>query len=840
MKVARFAVVSIVLLTALAVHYYPVITQEGGITFGLIQDITSIYGFYPWDTFSLRELKMGLFPLWNPHNALGEPHLANMQTALFYPLTWLKFAFGMKLSALDLVLLLRLYLAGLFTYLFARRLGLGVTASLVSALSFMLTGYFTRHIYMSHLNVEILIPAVMLTFGELARRGGAKWFTAAVATVWLTIVGGFPEATLYALALGALYYLWTAPRSRWPLMFAAIALGTLASAAQALPFIEYVSQAWFYHPQGMGAVHREIKYFFTLWTPWFFGANNVSPLAPFLTPYIGLAPLALAIAALKRKRGGGRWFFAGAAAVCFGLIYGIPPFSWLGLIPPLDITINYKYAAPPAAFCIAALAGMGAQELLDGLSGKKVANVLGVLIAIVIIAVVLNRIGVFAPYHHLRANDFGFIAHPVFSAALLALVVILVAAELKNFAAVLLVLVCALQPVGGNRPVYDDAVEKALNSPEAAYLKNHIGEGRFSAQDHIIFPDINLLSGFNDLRYYNPMYTQSYANLIMKGNRIDNDPELRQHFADHSMLAPEQNNVLDKWWRLANLQWWIGEGPPGSDDLMMDILVEADWRAERKGMIGGTGADPSGLRRTSILAHPPAEIALKIQVPYKGRLKFRPQIFPETCKDSDGVSFNVLVEDEERRKTVFSMFSPPDPKAKEYIVSLSEYYGKIINLVFITTGGSQDRLECDWSNWVSPTLESQRPQGWKQVLSVSDRLWERTEKSRWGWIERGCENAKVEVKRINSQSLDIKSQPCSQGELVIGNTSYPGWRAFSETGEVKIESSMGIFQSLDGGGNFRLAYEPAAFRIGLWVSIASFISLLFFVSYPIVLGRVGA
>src|SRR4051812_1377550 len=45
--------------------------------------------FQPLRWYTATELRQGRLPLWNPYNASGEPWLANPQTGVFYPPTWL-------------------------------------------------------------------------------------------------------------------------------------------------------------------------------------------------------------------------------------------------------------------------------------------------------------------------------------------------------------------------------------------------------------------------------------------------------------------------------------------------------------------------------------------------------------------------------------------------------------------------------------------------------------------------------------------------------------------------------------------------------------------------------
>lgn len=832
MKTRRAALVVAVLIAALAIHYAPRMDRPGAITFGLIQDISSIYGFYPWDTFSLHEIKAGFFPLWNPHNALGEPHLANMQTAIFYPITWLKFLFGMNLWALDALLLFRLFLAGACTYLFARRLNLNFTASIVSSISFMLTGYLTRHIYMSHLNVEILIPLVALTFYEMGQTGKLKWFAASAAAVWLSIIGGFPEATVYCLSLAGLFFLWTAHYKRWPLLIGATFCGFVASGVQTLPFFEYVANAWFYHPPGIGFEHLDIKYFFTLWAPWFFGVNNVSPLAPFLMPYLGAVPMTLALCALGKKMDKQRWFFALAAVICFGLIYGIPPFSWLAYLPIFDLTLNYKYAIPPAAFCVAMLAGYGAENLLDGMVSRKIVIVSVALLLIVFAAYILDIFGFFRPFH--RILDLKFSAISLLPAIALIIISIANPEKYNKSASIILVIISICLPVGGNTSKYINPFDTKSLPGEGGLLPRSYDECRFTAQDGIYFPNTNLTLLRNDLRYYNPMYVNSYKNLIFNINEFKDENELRQHFADHSMLAPESEKMTSIWLDYAAVNRWIGNTPPGAIDLLPNLLSLADWRAAQQNMIVEIPIETEDIYAPAILAHAPAEIRAAVTVPNDASLRFIPMFLPKAGNCSDGVFFTIALDSNNARKTVFSEFLVPGDKEKEHTFSLDEYSGKKVNLIFSTTPGPSGNIDCDMSAWVAPSLGNMNPNGWERWTDFSNRAWKRSQESQWSWSDGSCESGKITVDRTSSQKFDVVSPRCESGSTVVSYGYYPGWKAYSRYSnfqEVKIGKWKGIFQSVEGGGAFQFIYQPVSFKIGLWFTISSSLimfSIIFF------------
>jgi hypothetical protein len=94
--------------------------------------------FAPLRWFTAEQLKRGTLPLWNPYSASGEPWLANPQTGVFYPPTWLFLVLRFE-TAYVLYLLLHVALLGIGAYLlFARKRSEG--AALVGAVALMFAG----------------------------------------------------------------------------------------------------------------------------------------------------------------------------------------------------------------------------------------------------------------------------------------------------------------------------------------------------------------------------------------------------------------------------------------------------------------------------------------------------------------------------------------------------------------------------------------------------------------------------------------------------------------------------------------------------------------------------
>ncbi|MDQ3283797.1 MAG: glycosyltransferase 87 family protein, partial [Acidobacteriota bacterium] len=184
--------------------------------------------FQPLRWFTAQELSAGHLPFWNPYNASGEPWLANPQTGVFYPPTWLFLALPFA-TAFQLYLLLHLLLLGCGAYLlFARRASSG--AALIGAIAFMFSGPVLSLLdVQNNLATLAWIPLVLWCAAEGAwRRGG------------LALAAAFLAGEPFFAALAALLYV-CVRRKRDVIGTALIAFG--ASAIQLLPFLEFVAHS---------------------------------------------------------------------------------------------------------------------------------------------------------------------------------------------------------------------------------------------------------------------------------------------------------------------------------------------------------------------------------------------------------------------------------------------------------------------------------------------------------------------------------------------------------------------------------------------------------------------
>src|SRR3989338_2028804 len=91
--------------------------------------------YFPFYKVTLEAIGNFQVPLWNPYAFSGHPHMADFQTAVFYPLN----IFGFFLPQIEFWHLLRItpmILAAFFTFLFLKNLRLSMLAAIFGSLTF--------------------------------------------------------------------------------------------------------------------------------------------------------------------------------------------------------------------------------------------------------------------------------------------------------------------------------------------------------------------------------------------------------------------------------------------------------------------------------------------------------------------------------------------------------------------------------------------------------------------------------------------------------------------------------------------------------------------------------
>ena len=279
------------------------------------------YHFLPFSLFQRSELVAGRLPLWNPYTYAGHPFLADVQAAVYYPLSNLLLALtlpwaslGARLYWLQVEAVLHVALAGFFTYLLVHELTTRRSAALLAGCVFAFSGYLTGYppLQLAVLRTAIWLPLVLWlllrAFREpagkpsTAGRGWRWWIGAALAYATAFLAGHSQTFLFVSYAVGAWILLLAARALRRSAAgmtrtayvgriaaFYAVFLGL--SAAQLLPSLEFTRLS----------VRASVDYAFLS------GGFPVSDTWQMLLPrvltvfsplYVGIVPLGLALLAV--------------------------------------------------------------------------------------------------------------------------------------------------------------------------------------------------------------------------------------------------------------------------------------------------------------------------------------------------------------------------------------------------------------------------------------------------------------------------------------------------------------------------------------------------------------
>ena len=183
--------------------------------------------FYPWRVFVSHSVREGIIPLWNPYNLCGTPFVANNQSAIFYPETWLFYLMSPE-RALGWAAALYLFLSGAGMFGFLRTVGLGRAPALFGAIAFMANGFFVGWMcFPSFRSVGGWLPIMLMALERSLRAP-----TAPRAALW---------SGLGALAVGMQFLAGNLQMSFYVVLcFAAYGL---ARACLSLPFVGALSRA---------------------------------------------------------------------------------------------------------------------------------------------------------------------------------------------------------------------------------------------------------------------------------------------------------------------------------------------------------------------------------------------------------------------------------------------------------------------------------------------------------------------------------------------------------------------------------------------------------------------
>lgn len=366
-------------------------------------------------THFLRDL--GSFPVWNPLLFGGLPFVDGMHGDIFYPVSLL-LIFLDPARSWGWKLVLHVFLAGCFTYLWLRGIGVGRGSALFGGLVYMLGAHLVSLVYPGHdgkLFVAALTPLVFwLTERAVVRRGIPEFALFALG-VTLLLLTAHMQLAYFAVWGVTLYFLfrlvqiWREERRAGTIarLFGLFALagiaGTAAAAVQLVPPYLYLNE-WSHRVEKTVEAEAERGYeYSTSWSlhpeealglvvPEFAGDNIATAEGhqnntywgrnPFKlnAEYAGLIPLLLVPLLFLRRRDPRAWFFAGLGVVSllFALGATTPVFRiFYHLVPGVKLFRAPSTIVFLLGLSVATLGALGLQRFLEAAdegaeSGRRV------------------------------------------------------------------------------------------------------------------------------------------------------------------------------------------------------------------------------------------------------------------------------------------------------------------------------------------------------------------------------------------------------------------------------------------------------------------------------------
>lgn len=371
----------------------------------------------PWQHYNRVSIQDFTIPLWNPYSGCGVPHIANMQSAFFYPLNWFIYILGFKIGLLACYFT-KLYLIGIFTYYYLRSIKLEFLASLIGSTAFMFCGYNIVWLYWPLSNPIFVLPLLLFLIEKIIQNNEKKkvYFVAYSIAIAFGVFGGHPETFFHIAVVSFLYFVFRLSIERRVLIsdkfkilrnyLLFCLLGIALSAVQLLPFLEYLfnSFAW--------VARSNIQYMLNWHTailnlvPTFYGSPSIYHKVPYYISYtnynestagyVGISFFIFAVFALiTNYKDNFVRFYLLLSIWAVGVIYGIfPIFDFTVSLPGFSHAANHRLLFL-LGFNVVVLGTIGLNKILGDAEKNKDCMLNRFLISTLVVLTVLYSLSYF-------------------------------------------------------------------------------------------------------------------------------------------------------------------------------------------------------------------------------------------------------------------------------------------------------------------------------------------------------------------------------------------------------------------------------------------------------------
>lgn len=507
-------------------HFPPWSSYEkywGPVKNGAMPDI--IDQIYPWRHFTFEELRSGRMPLWNPYSFSGNPHLGNFQSSALSVFNLLFFILPF-VQGWSILILLQPLLAGMFTYLFTRELGISRIASLISGIAFMFCGFIVVWMAYGTLSFAIIfLPLALFAVEKYFKTKNILFLILLFLSIPLSLFSGHFQTSLYFLIFLFLYLIYKTFlikefKSAFYILLS-ILFGLFLSMPQLFPSIEFYKNSVRSQIYLSGGI--PYYYLINLFSPDFFGnpvtRNDWFGFYAEWGSFVGTVPFILSVIAAFNYKKIKNKFFIFSSILFLVLAIDSPLQRILALLKiPVLSTSNASRIIVLASFSLAILAGLGLDAVVDFIKEKKYKNLIfPIILVLFLFGFVWLRLLVFKVFPHgafvIAVRNF-ILPNFIFLLFLAFLILLYFKNNFILFFTLFLLLITSFESLRFAKKwlPFENKASVFPNVNVISALQKNIGFGRYFGN---LGGQIAVYYRLSSIEGYDPLYIGRYGEFIM-------------------------------------------------------------------------------------------------------------------------------------------------------------------------------------------------------------------------------------------------------------------------------------------------------------------------------------
>lgn len=494
----------------------------------------------PWRYLAIEQLKKGNLFSWNPYSFAGTPLTVNSQTALFYPFNILFFILPF-ITAWTLNIVISLWLAGIFLYLYLRNFKLKKTSSFLGALAFSFSGFFIAWLEWGTItNVLLWLPLILLAQEKLFKKFTFFWFFILLLAEFSQLMGGHLQVSFYVFTFSIIYLFVRIPEWSLKKFFLFIILLVILLplvSIQYYPFLKFLkfsarnfdlpdfqTSSWFLPLRQ--TVQFLVPDFFgnpstlNYWGEWNYGE---------FIGYIGVVPLIFSLAAVFLRADKRSRFFSLWVLIIFVLILRNP----VSELPYL-LKIPFISTAQPTrlisllVFCLSVLSALGLDLFIEDKKEKVKKKIIAFNLLLLIFIIMLWLIVLLANNFFSKETANKLLTVTGRNLVIPSVLVLMSLLLLKTYHKtqkqiiiffLLIMTVIDLFRFGRKFLSFSDPNWFYPLTKTTSFLKSQREPFRFMTVDRRLFPpNFSVMYKLEDVAGYDPLYLLSYAKLVQSWN----------------------------------------------------------------------------------------------------------------------------------------------------------------------------------------------------------------------------------------------------------------------------------------------------------------------------------